>query len=312
MQISKKTQRQLFASLIVCLFTLMLTFAVCAEETYIKVNGYENNTVDFSVESEVAYDKAVVMVSGYAGDGRFTGAKLDTVAIPVGTYSLSTTLADDTATFQVMLLDAETYEPLCPCGKEYTVTFSDKDGDILSRQTVYSGNAAFPPEAPTVAGYIFAGWDTAYDCVTEDIEPKATYIAEDSQNLFTVSSVDGAPGNEITVFVRLGGTVMLCGYDMRLTYDSDVLEFVSLDSEFSMDVVANHVSSSSSIRFNYSSRSNRTSSGDIMEVTFRIKDGAPTQGTTVRLEPIEVIFVDESALPAECEYAVTEGVVRVQ
>ena len=81
-----------------------------------------------------------------------------------------------------------------------------------------------------------------------------------------------------------------------------------------MDVVANHVASGGYIRFNYSARSNRTRKGDIMEATFRIKEGVSFKGTVVKLTPIEVVFIDAANgnIPAPCEFTVTEGVIRIQ
>ena len=59
--------------------------------------------------------------------------------------------------------------------KSYKVTFAGKDGKTISTQTVEYGKSATAPTAPAVAGYDFAGWDTEFNCVTEDITVKATY-----------------------------------------------------------------------------------------------------------------------------------------
>ncbi len=57
----------------------------------------------------------------------------------------------------------------------YTVIFTDMNGLTLDEQEVEYGKSATAPEAPTVAGYEFDGWDTAFDNVTEDITVKAIY-----------------------------------------------------------------------------------------------------------------------------------------
>ena len=62
-----------------------------------------------------------------------------------------------------------------PAVMEFTVTFTDKDGNVIDTQTVEYGNAATAPEAPEVDGYNFTGWDTAFDYVTKDITVQATY-----------------------------------------------------------------------------------------------------------------------------------------
>jgi len=62
--------------------------------------------------------------------------------------------------------------------RSYTVTFVDYDGKTLDTQSVAYGNSAVAPESPTRAGYIFAGWDKAFDNITEAITVTATYRAD--------------------------------------------------------------------------------------------------------------------------------------
>lgn len=62
-----------------------------------------------------------------------------------------------------------------PEPKEYTVTFVDKDGNVISAVKVKEGEAAVAPEAPQVEGYEFTGWDKDFSNVTEDMTVKALY-----------------------------------------------------------------------------------------------------------------------------------------
>ena len=41
---------------------------------------------------------------------------------------------------------------------EYTVTFQDKDGNLIEKQSVFEGEDAVAPEAPEVEGMTFLGW----------------------------------------------------------------------------------------------------------------------------------------------------------
>ena len=63
------------------------------------------------------------------------------------------------------------FEPL----PEYTVTFLDKDGNVLKTQVVFEGEAATAPDAPVVEGYTFAGWDKSFNVVKSDLTVQATY-----------------------------------------------------------------------------------------------------------------------------------------
>ena len=58
----------------------------------------------------------------------------------------------------------------------HTVTFVDKDNQVLSTQTVVDGQFAFAPTPPTVEGLAFNGWDKDFYNVKSDITVKATYV----------------------------------------------------------------------------------------------------------------------------------------
>lgn len=62
----------------------------------------------------------------------------------------------------------------------YTVSFVDQDGFILSEDEVPYMSEAVPPEDPSMDGYVFTGWDTEdYLTVTGDLEVHAVYVPED-------------------------------------------------------------------------------------------------------------------------------------
>ena len=67
----------------------------------------------------------------------------------------------------------------------HTVTFVDWNGTILDTQTVAFGSDATPPANPSRSGYVFAGWDTAFTAVTENLTVTAVY-----HQLFTVTFRD--------------------------------------------------------------------------------------------------------------------------
>lgn len=47
--------------------------------------------------------------------------------------------------------------------RRYTVTFLDKDGNVLSSQSIGEGKSATPPAPPVLEGYAFLGWSEATD-----------------------------------------------------------------------------------------------------------------------------------------------------
>ena len=57
----------------------------------------------------------------------------------------------------------------------YTVLFVDADGTLLKTAVTDTGTAAVPPSVTPAAGYVFAGWDKAFDNVTQDMTVTAQY-----------------------------------------------------------------------------------------------------------------------------------------
>ena len=51
----------------------------------------------------------------------------------------------------------------------------DKNGNILSEQTVKDGESAVAPAAPEVRGYTFIGWNKTYSAVFNDLIVTAQY-----------------------------------------------------------------------------------------------------------------------------------------
>lgn len=59
--------------------------------------------------------------------------------------------------------------------KVFTVSFVGKDGGELKTEKVQYGDPATAPDAPSIDGYEFAGWDTSFDSVTSDLTVTAVY-----------------------------------------------------------------------------------------------------------------------------------------
>jgi len=58
----------------------------------------------------------------------------------------------------------------------FTVTFLDKDGNILKKETVERGHMATAPDAPKVERFRFQNWDADFTAITEDLTVTAVYL----------------------------------------------------------------------------------------------------------------------------------------
>ena len=90
--------------------------------------------------------------------------------------------------------------------REYTVSFTDINNNVIENQTVAYGTSAEAPEAPQVSGYTFKGWDAAFDYVTENITVKAIYekIQEVSVPATGTLKIDVSGGTGFNIAVENG------------------------------------------------------------------------------------------------------------
>ena len=78
----------------------------------------------------------------------------------------------------------------------HTVTFVGMNGEVIAEVQVKHGEAAIAPDAPSVAGYTFVGWDREnFDCVTYSMTRMAVY----EQNLVNEHIGDINGDGEVTM-----------------------------------------------------------------------------------------------------------------
>ena len=80
---------------------------------------------------------------------------------------------------------------------EFTVTFVDFDGTVISTQQVVYGESATAPVEPSREGYIFSGWDKDFDEVKSDLTVTAQY--KDNSVYLYGSFNDWAEGMKMTL-----------------------------------------------------------------------------------------------------------------
>lgn len=196
--------------------------------------------------------------------------------------------------------------------KSYKLVFEDWDGTVISNQSVLAGDDAVMPENPTREGYEFCGWSGNYTAVAGDATVIAQYVDASKKNVFKTYSAKGKKGDTVKLTVYLGGIVETCGFDMRLRYNKNALEFIKADGVLDLDAIVNHDSSTNTISFNYSAARNRTKSARVLEVEFKIKESAENS-TTVYLSPIEIIRADpnQDNIPVDAEYTIENGVITI-
>jgi len=89
--------------------------------------------------------------------------------------------------YKIITWDIDIYAEFIP-KNVLTVLFVDYDGRLLKKQFVMRGAVANAPDAPLREGYVFSGWDTAFDYVVTDLTVTALY--ETRSDTFLVTFLD--------------------------------------------------------------------------------------------------------------------------
>ncbi len=116
--------------------------------------------------------------------------------------------------------------------KSYTVTFLNYDGSVISTQTVFEGESAETPDAPTRPAdvnyiYTFKSWDKDFSNVTEDIEVTATYT-ETPQTYYIRGSFNDWKAQDVMTKEEDGT------YTFVITLDAGYYEYKAANDDYSM------------------------------------------------------------------------------
>ncbi|MBQ7625163.1 MAG: hypothetical protein IJS65_07805 [Clostridia bacterium] len=289
---------------------LALAVSAAAEEAYkIAVSECTPERIVYSVTSEETGVRATAITATYLG-GRLCETKTDGFITDEEPHTASQTLSLPYDNIKIMLVDSETNVPLCGYAGKVTVRFTDHTGQTVFEQNIFSGQTAIPPSPPERDGFVFVKWGADYKNVFEDTVIPAIYTEDAAANIFTVSSASAEAGDEVRVTVKLSGTVNLCAFDLRLRYD-DELEFVSMNTALSFDLLANHAADKKYIRLNFQTTSNINEGGDIIEVVFRAKNKG---AASLKPEPVSVIYIDpaDSTVLSKADHTACEGVIVIR
>ena len=112
---------------------------------------------------------------------------------------------------------------------KYDVTFvyvdaNSQEHQIGETQSVEYGGAAIAPDT-TRDGYIFTGWDVAFNSITGDLKVTASYV-DASSPLIIVSNESGAAGSTVQVSIDLANNPGVAGIKVTVEYNESLLTLV--------------------------------------------------------------------------------------
>ena len=183
-----------------------------------------------------------------------------------------------TATYELTVGTVnEVYTPVYESVEDsFTVTFLDYDGTtVLKTETVESGESATAPADPVRDGYLFAGWDKAFDTVTGDLTVTATYTKITGPTI-VIGNATGACGDEVEVSFDLVNSPNLYAMSLQISFDDTVLELVSATSGEAMGDFT-YMSPSrlkNGANFIWYANDPASANGAVLKLTFKISDTA--------------------------------------
>lgn len=162
-----------------------------------------------------------------------------------------------------------------PAVTTYTVTFADWDGAVLKTETVESGKAATAPADPSRPGYIFTGWDKAFDNITGNLTVTATYTKVTAPTIL-IGSGSGAAGDEVEITFDMVNSPELYAMGLKVYFDDSALTLVSAESGEAMDAFT--YTAPSRLRkgsnFMWYANDPASANGTVLTLTFKINQGA--------------------------------------
>ncbi len=113
---------------------------------------------------------------------------------------------------------------------------------------------------------------------------------EEGANLF-IMTPDTPEEGTLSVTLSLDGDVALCGFDITLRYDKDILFLESYETEYDLPIVAADDPKSGTLSFNFGAASNTTKPKKLLTAHFRCVGKAGETGKITLLAE-EVIMTD--------------------
>ena len=215
-----------------------------------------------------------------------------------------------TATVEVGTAN-ETYTAVYGDIETYTVTFVDYDGSVLKTATVEKGKGATAPAAPSREGYVFKGWDKAFDNVTANITVMAQYeeIITDP-SIVVESKVVNADDGIVDIVISIENNPGICSLKLAVEYGEGLeLQSAVFDPAFGAYVtIPEHYPNPLPITF-LSPLSDFTGNGVFVTLTFKIADGI----TTDMVADIDVSITESYDFDLKnVEFDIVNGAVTIK
>lgn len=183
--------------------------------------------------------------------------------------------------------------------EKYVVRFITDDGIPILIKELNKGEAFNAPMPPRKIGYIFNGWIGDYSNITQNTDIIASYTnVSNIVNAICADTVYSLCGSEFNVLIGIYGDVNFCGLDLDITYDSNLLELISVTDVD--DCVIQNSSTDGVVHLNYVTTNNTT--GEVTFLNLKFKSKVTTKAETnlqINVNSMYSLGNNENLIPSE-------------
>lgn len=202
-------------------------------------------------------------------------------------------------TFAVIIVFAGILVEFFWLGAEYEVNFYSIDNTILKSEQVKRKHSATVPNEPIMPdGFVFESWDKNFSSVTHDLDIHPICSeTKGKPNAFALSGAYGKVNDYVFIPLILSGKVCVSGFELDLTYDSNVLKLESVleeDGGLLYNSEAPGV-----IKMNFVSTNNTTADVNLCKLKFKIIGNADSTQISLKIGKIYQVNNDETFIVPE-------------
>lgn len=190
---------------------------------------------------------------------------------------------------------------------DYYITYKTDDGTILARDGIQRTAPAISktliPENP---GRVFIGWDKDIRTAEGDIETIAQYLdVKNENNVIALSTRYGKLGDIVKFPLRVLGNVKLCGADITLSYDTELLKFIK-DEKTDKAVTVEKDSKACLIYVRFVGADNANGELDLTDLCFKVM-GTEQADTDIKILVKDIVQIDSENNIVSADYGVVDA-----
>lgn len=192
-----------------------------------------------------------------------------------------------------------------PAAEEADTAFQERPKDSLEVEITEPVYVYLPEQESEDKNLVFRQWipDSGTDGESGGKFQDVTNV----NNAVTIPSIYGEAGEEISAEVRLCGQVCLGGFDLKITYDPTLIEFVSFE-QADQDLIYNCDKETGTIRMNYLQTVNVEDALTVCQIKFNVISTLSSE-TPLDVEMVEAISYGENGEILFCNYSLVDAKV---